>query len=319
MELAAKKIFITGGKGFLGGHLCQRYAAEGAEVFVLGRDQCDLRDPTAVERAFAEIRPDIVVHAAGFLGGIHFSRLYPAEVFLNNLHIGLNVLEMSRKYEVEKLVNIGSACVYSDLLAGPFREEEMMNARMHPSVQYYGFSKQALYLGGKAMKEQYGLNSIHLVLANLYGPGDKFDPELSHVVSSMIPRFYEAARQKAPEVVCWGSGNTVREFLYVEDCADAVTLATQRHEDPEPLNVGEGKGMTIRELARQIAQACGFEGRIVWDASLPDGASYKVIDTAKMKSVLGWEAKTSFQEGLEKTVAWFGQHYEEWLKRRKHD
>lgn len=319
MNLTGKKIFITGGKGFLGQHLLGRFTEEGAEVFILGRDQCDLRDKPSVDRAFAKLQPDIVVHAAGFLGGVHFSRLYPAEVFLNNLQIGCNILEMSQKHKVKKLVNIGSACVYSDLLAGPFQEEEMMKARMHPSVQYYGFSKLALYLGGKAFKEQYGLTSIHLVLANLYGPGDKFDPELSHVVSSMIPRFYEAARKNLAEVVCWGTGKTIREFLYVEDCAEAIVLATKLHEEVEPLNVGVGEGITIKELAETIQEVTGFKGRIVWDTAVPDGAGYKVVDTAKMKSLLGWESTTSFEIGLQKTVDWFDQHYEEWLTRRKHE
>src|SRR3989338_8666962 len=225
-SLKAKKIFVTGGGGFLGKPLVERLGKAGAEVFSLSRAECDLTEKGAVERAFQDIRPDIVVHAAGFLGGVHFSRLYPGDVFLKNLQIACNVFEACRKYTVQKLVNIGSACVYSDKLEGPFKEEEMLKAPMHPSVQYYGFSKLALYYGGRAFKEQWGLNSIHLVLANLYGPADKFDPDLSHVVSSMIPKFYDAARKNRSEVVCWGTGKTIREFLYVEDCAEAVVRAT---------------------------------------------------------------------------------------------
>lgn len=299
----------------MGRVLERRFTAAGADVRALGREACDLRSAEAVERTFASVRPDIVIHAAGFLGGVHFSRLYPAEVFLNNLQIACNILAASQKHRVEKLVNIGSACVYSDQLEGPFKETEMLSRPMHPSVQYYGFSKLALLMGAKAFKEQYGLSAIHLVPANLYGPGDKFDPQLSHVVSSMIPRFYEAALRKDPEVVCWGTGKTVREFLYVEDCAEATVRATLLYNDVEPLNLGVGYGMTIKELAEAIQEATGFQGRIVWDTTLPDGAGYKIVDITKMKRVLEWEPKTTFSEGLKKTVEGFGKNYDEWKRR----
>lgn len=317
MNISGKKVLITGGRGFLGRVLERRFAAAGAQVRALGREDCDLRNAEAVKQTFASVRPDIVIHAAGFLGGVHFSRLYPAEVFLNNLQIACNILAASQKHRVEKLVNIGSACVYSDQLEGPFKETEILSKPMHSSVQYYGFSKLALIMGAKAFKEQYGLSAIHLVAANLYGPGDKFDPQLSHVVSSMIPRFYEAALRKDPEVVCWGTGKTVREFLYVEDCAEAVVRATQLYNDVEPLNVGIGFGMTIKELAEAIKEAAGFQGRIVWDANIPDGAGYKVVDITKMKAALDWEPATKFPEGLKKTIAWFGKNYNEWKRRQK--
>lgn len=317
MNLSEKKVLITGGRGFLGRILERRFRAEGAQVLALGREECDLRNGEAVERMFASNRPDIVIHAAGFLGGVHFSRLYPAEVFLNNLQIACNILAASQKHRVEKLVNIGSACVYSDQLEGPFKETDLLSKPMHPSVQYYGFSKLALLMGAKAFREQYGLQAIHLVPANLYGPGDKFDPQLSHVVSSMIPRFYEAALRNEPEVVCWGSGKTVREFLYVEDCAEATVRATRLYNDVEPLNVGVGYGMMIKELAEAIKAATGFQGRIVWDTTIPDGAGYKIVDITKMKRVLEWEPQTSFAEGLKKTIAWFGKNYSEWKRRQK--
>jgi GDP-L-fucose synthase len=266
-----------------------------------------------VERAFLEIKPDIVVHAAGFLGGINFSRLYPGDVFLKNLQIACNVLEMTRKHRVKKLVNIGSACVYSDQLKGPFKEEDMMALPMHPSVQYYGFSKQALYLGGRAFSEQFRQNSIHLVLTNLYGPGDKFDPELSHVVSSMIPKFYDAMKKGNPEVICWGSGNTVREFLYVEDCAEAILRATESYNNIEPLNIGVGEGITMRNLAELIKKVTKYDGKIVWDTSKPDGATYKVVDSSKAHAQLNWVPPTSFENGIRKTVSWFSEYYEKWL------
>lgn len=315
MNLSGKKVLITGGNGFLGRRLIDRFRRAGSEVSAPGRSECDLTRREAVDSVVAATRPDIVIHAAGFLGGIHFSRLYPADVFLRNLQMACNILETSAKHGVRKLVNIGSACVYSDQLEGPFRETEMMALPMHPSVQYYGFSKQALYLGGRAFKEQFKLNSIHLVLANLYGPADKFDPELSHVVSSMIPKFFHAAKTGQREVVCWGTGKTVREFLYVDDCADAVLRATERYDEVEPLNLGVGTGITIGELAELIRQATGFGGAIVWDTTKPDGAGYKVVDITKMRLRLDWSPATSFEEGLRKTVDWFAGHYADWASK----
>lgn len=317
MEIQGKKIFVTGGRGFLGKHLIPQFQKAGAEVLAPSHAQLDLTRGDALDRAFAEFQPDIVIHAAGFLGGVHFSRLYPADVLIQNLQMVCNVLAMAVKHKIKKLVNIGSACVYSDQLPGPFQEKDILSQPMHESVQYYGFSKLALLLGGKALQAQHQVPSIHLVLANLYGPGDKFDPELSHVVSSMIPKFYEAARYQKPEVVCWGTGQTVREFLYVEDCAEAVVKATQLYEEGEPLNIGEGKGITMKELAETIKEAVGFKGRIVWDTSIPDGARYKVVDISRMRRFLRWEPQTPFSEGLKKTVQWFEQHYSEWLEKRK--
>ena len=319
MKVNGKSVLITGGRGFLGNFLVERFTKAGSKVFAPARAQCDLTQREAVERTFDDVRPDIVVHAAGFLGGIHFSRLYPADVFLKNLQITCHILEMANKFRVGKLVNVGSACVYSDRLAGPFKEADMLSLPMHSSVQYYGFSKQALHFGGQAFREQFGLNSIHLVLANLYGPGDKFDPELSHVVSSMIPKFYHAMKTGKREVVCWGTGKTVREFLYVEDCADAILRATEGYDEAEPLNIGVGSGIKIRELAELIKGATGFEGRITWDKTKPDGAGYKVVDISRLRSAFGWSPPTAFEQGLKKTVDWFAAHYDEWILHRKTD
>lgn len=317
MNLQGKKVLLTGGHGFLGKYLTARFTDAGATVTAPTRAECDLTRREDVETAFVGSRPDVVVHAAGFLGGIHFSRLYPADVFLRNLQMTCHILEMANKYQVGKLVNIGSACVYSDQLQGPFKEADMLALPMHPSVAYYGFSKQALYFGGRAFSEQFDLNSIHLIPANLYGPGDKFDPQLSHVVSSMIPKFYDAAATGQPEVVCWGTGKTVREFLYVEDCADAVLRATERYDETEPLNLGVGTGMTMRELAELIAAVTGFKGKIVWDTSKPDGAMYKVVDTTRASARLDWTPRTSFEAGLRNTVSWFAQHYPQWAARHR--
>lgn len=319
MQIYGKNVLITGGQGFLGKQLATRFKRGGGIVFALDHSQYDLTQREAVELAFSDIKPDIVIHAAGFLGGIHFSRLYPADVFLKNLQMACHIFEMANKYKILKLVNIGSACVYSDQLEGPFREEDMLALPMHSSVQYYGFSKLALYFGGRAFREQFGLNSIHLIPANLYGPGDKFDPELSHVVSSMIPKFYDAMRTDKSEVVCWGSGNTVREFLYVEDCAEAVFRATEIYDEPEPLNIGSGDGITMRALAELIAKTTGFKGMTVWDTEKPDGAAYKVIDSSRARNLLKWSPSTSFEVGMMNTVKWFSEYYEKWLALHKNE
>ena len=220
-----------------------------------------------------------------------------------------NILEMADSFGVSKLVNIGSACVYSDQLQGPFKEEDVLSLPMHESVRNYGFSKLALYLGGLAFQEQSALNAIHLIPANLYGPRDKFDPELSHVVSSMIPKFYEAKVTGAPSVQCWGTGSTIREFVYVEDCADAIVLATEKYDTPAPLNIGVGHGISIKELAETIKMAVGYTGEIDWDISKPDGAGYKVLDISRIQNELGWKPKTSFEAGMQKTVEWFATYH----------
>ena len=310
MELAGARILVTGGAGFLGKYLVEKFSERGAIVMAPRSADHDLVDREQVKSLFADTNPSIVVHAAGFLGGINFSRLYPAKVFLRNLQMACNILEMADSFGVSKLVNIGSACVYSDQLQGPFKEEDVLSLPMHESVRNYGFSKLALYLGGLAFQEQSALNAIHLIPANLYGPRDKFDPELSHVVSSMIPKFYEAKVAGAPSVQCWGTGSTIREFVYVEDCADAVVLATEKYDKPAPLNIGVGHGISIKDLAETIKMAVGYSGEIDWDISKPDGAGYKVLDITRIQNELGWKPETPFETGMQKTVEWFVAYHD---------
>jgi len=309
MELAGTRVLVTGGTGFLGKYLVEKFSERGAVVIAPRSADYDLVDREQVKSLFADTNSSIVVHAAGFLGGINFSRLYPAKVFLRNLQMACNILEMADSFGVSKLVNIGSACVSSEQLQGPFKEEDVLSLPMHESVRNYGFSKLALYLGGLAFQEQSALNTIHLIPANLYGPRDKFDPELSHVVSSMIPKFYEAKVTGAPSVQCWGTGSTIREFVYVEDCADAIVLATEKYDTPVPLNIGVGHGISIKELAETIKMAVAYTGEIDWDLSKPDGAGYKVLDISRIQNELGWRPETSFEAGVQKTVEWFATYH----------
>jgi GDP-L-fucose synthase len=300
-----RRVLVTGGAGFLGRQIVGLLGARGAEVLAPRKSDCDLTRAEAVHTVFREGRPDCVIHAAADVGGIGYNGIAPADIFQNNLRMAVNLLEAARHHPVEKLVLVGSACAYPGTVAGRMREEEFEAGPMHPSVEVYGFSKRALYTGAKAFRRQYGLQSIFLLLTNLYGPGDKFDPRESHVVAALIRKFVEARRQGAGEVVCWGSGRPTREFMYVEDCARAILRAAEIYADPEPLNIGTGEGTTIRELAETVWEVSRYAGRIVWDTSMPDGAMYKVLDVSRMRAILGLEPTVSLREGLRRTVAWY--------------
>ncbi|MCK4282899.1 MAG: NAD-dependent epimerase/dehydratase family protein, partial [Candidatus Brocadiae bacterium] len=274
--------------------------------------ECDLTRYEEAARLFADVRPEIVVHAAADVGGIGYNRLYPADIFRNNLLMACNVLEACRRHSVavrrpgvQKLVIVGSSCAYPGEVPATMREADFLAGPMHPSVECYGFSKRALYLGAKAYGEQFGLNSIFLLVTNMYGPHDKFDPKESHVVAALVRKFVEACDSGDPAVECWGTGAPVREFLYVEDCAEAVLRAAERYEGPDPLNVGTGIGTSIRELAETIARITEFDGEVCWDATKPDGAMKKVLDVSRMVEALDWSPPTGLEEGLGRTIEWY--------------
>jgi GDP-L-fucose synthase len=302
--LKGKRICLTGGSGFLGTNIKEYLRENGIEFSCPTRAEYDLTRPEDTERMLAKMHPDIILHAAADVGGIGYNRLYPADIFRNNLRMAVNILDAAARHKVAKCVLIGSACAYPGETQGKLKEDEFLNGPMHESVEVYGFSKRALYLGAKAYRKQYGLNSIFLLLTNLYGPHDKFDPSESHVVAALIRKFMEAARDNLPEVVCWGTGKPVREFLYSRDCAEAICLAAEKYNSPEPLNIGTGVGTTIQELAELLRRATGYKGNIRWDASKPDGAMKKVLDVSRMKLFLGWEPQTSLEDGLRKTIEW---------------
>lgn len=308
MQVQGKTVLVTGGGGFLGTHLVSHLEQSGAEVCAPPSADYDLVRYEEADRALARFRPAIVVHAAADVGGIGYNRLYPADIFRNNLLMSCNVLEACRRNNVEKLVVIGSACAYPGEVTGTLREADFLTGPMHPSVECYGLSKRALYLGAKAYREQHGLNSILLVLTNLYGPHDKFDPEESHVVAALIRKFVEAVENAEPAVECWGTGAPIREFLYAGDCAEAVLRAAERYDGLEPLNIGTGTGTSIKELAELTARITGFTGEVRWDTTRPDGAMKKVLDVSRMVEVLDWSPPTSLEEGLRKTIQWYRQN-----------
>ena len=307
MELTGKRVLITGGSGFLGRHLTNLFKERDCRLFTPRSQECDLTQFDTTSRMFEEFRPQVVVHAAVVSGRLEYQQLYPADIFRSNLQMATNILEMSHRAGVEKLVIIGSDSAYPGSLTGPLREEDLFNGPMHPSVAYYGFSKRALYLGARAYQEQFGLRSISLVLTSLYGPGDRFNEE-GHVIPSLIRRFTDAVDGGEEEVACWGTGNPVRDFLHVEDCAEAVLRATEVYDDVQPLNIGGGKDTRIRDLADIIGEVCCFRGRIVWDTTKPDGIMYKVLDTSNMRAALNWQPKTTLREGIVRVVDWFRAH-----------
>jgi nucleoside-diphosphate-sugar epimerase len=300
-----KRVLVTGGQGFLGTHLVTLLEREGAEVTTTRSLHHDLTREEAMCAAFRESRAEYVFHAAADVGGIGYNRLSPADIFRNNTRMAVNVLEASRRFPVRKVVMIGSACAYPGEVDGLMSEADFLAGPMHESVEVYGFSKRALYLGGKAYRSQYGVNAIFLLLTNLYGPHDKYDEKESHVVAALVSKFVEAKREGAPEVVCWGTGRPVREFMYAEDCARAILRAGEVYDESDPLNIGTGVGTTIRELAEALKEATGYAGRIVWDDSKPDGAMRKVLDVTRMREALDPPPPTPLREGLAKTVAWY--------------
>lgn len=309
-----KKVFVTGGSGFLGTHIVNVLNKSGAKVFSPRSKEYDLTDMKQVLDAFDTFNPNVVIHAAADVGGIGYNRISPADIFRNNLSMAVNILDACQKNNIEKVTLIGSACAYPGEVSGYMQEKDFQSGPMHESVEVYGLSKRALYLGSKAYKKQYGLKSIFLILTNLYGPYDKYDEKESHVVAALVRKFVEATESNSPFVKCWGTGNPVREFMYAEDCANAIIRSAEVYEGDDPLNIGTGIGTTIKELAETLQEVTGFQGKIIWDSSMPDGAMYKVLDTSRMKKYLGAINITSLKDGLQKTVEWYRSVEPEILK-----
>jgi GDP-L-fucose synthase len=298
------RVLVTGGAGFLGSHLAERLEAGGDEVFAARRRDFDLTRWEDAERLFAEARPERVFHLAAEVGGIGANLANPGRYWYANLMMGAHVLELSRLAGVEKLVVVGTVCAYPKLTPVPFREESLWDGYPEETNAPYGVAKKTILVGAQAYRTQYGLDSIFLLPTNLYGPRDRFHPTNAHVIPDLIRKMIDSP----DEVVLWGDGTPTREFLYVDDCVDGLVLAAERYDGGEPVNLGAAKEISIRELAELVADVTGFEGRIEWDSTKPNGQPRRSVDGGRARELFGFEAKTPLREGLERTVAWYREH-----------
>jgi GDP-L-fucose synthase len=305
LNLTSKRVVVTGGSGFLGRHVVAALGRRGASVLVPRKAQFNLRRESDVERMYAALRPDVVVHLAAVVGGIGANRESPGQFFFENVMIGALVMEHARLAGVEKFVGVGTICSYPKLAPVPFLEGDLWNGYPEETNAPYGIAKKMLLVQGQAYRAQYGFNAVHLLPVNLYGPHDNFDPRSSHVIPALIRKCVEAVETGASEVVCWGTGNATREFLYVEDAAEAIALATERYDDSEPVNIGAGFEIGIRELAELIAELTGFTGRLTFDRSKPDGQPRRMLDVTRARDSFGFTASTPFHEGLRRTIDWY--------------
>jgi len=306
-----RRVVVTGGTGFLGSFVVERLRERGAtEVFVPRSKDYDLRHLDATQRMLREAKPDIAIHLAARVGGIGANRAYPAEFFYDNLMMSVSLFHECWRFGVEKFVAIGTVCAYPKFTSVPFKEETLWDGYPEETNAPYGLGKKMLLVQSQAYRQQYGYNSIFLLPTNLYGPGDKFDLETSHVIPALIRKCIEAKERGDNHIVVWGTGKPTREFLYVEDAAEGILLATERYNESGPVNLGSGMEISIKDLVHLIAQLTGFEGEIVWDTSKPDGQPRRCLDTSKAERLFGFRAGTPFEEGLRRTVQWYEQTLE---------
>ena len=301
-----KRLTITGGKGFLGKHLVRKFRERGfANIQVGDLPEYNLVDRDSVKRLYDDTRPDIVVHLAAKVGGIGFNQENPASLFYDNLMMGVQLLHEGHLHGIEKFVAIGTICAYPKFTPVPFREEDLWNGYPEETNAPYGLAKKMMLVQSQAYRQQYGFNSIFLLPVNLYGPGDNFDPRSSHVIPALIKKCVDAIDRGEDEIVVWGTGKATREFFYVEDAAEAIVLATETFNKSEPVNIGPGFEISIRDLVTLIAELTGFQGKITWDAAKPDGQPRRMLDTGRAFREFGFRAKTGFRDGLEKTIGWY--------------
>ncbi len=299
------RVLVTGGGGFLGSHLVERLERDGHEVVAARSVDYDLTSMEDAARMFADAEPELVFHLAAEVGGIGANRSNPGRYWYANLMMGAHVLEQARVHGTPKLVLAGTICAYPKLAPVPFHEEDLWNGYPEETNAPYGIAKKALLVGAQAYREQYGTNAIFLLPVNLYGPRDNFDLETSHVIPALIRKMIEAQERGERQIVLWGDGTPTREFLHVEDCAEAMALAAARYDGPDPVNLGTGEEIAIRDLAALIAELTGYEGEIVWDTSKPNGQPRRRLDTSRAEALFGFSARVGLREGIERTVAWF--------------
>ena len=304
MDLKNKRILVTGGAGFLGSFVVEQLEKLSARVVVFRSHDFDLTKQERCARVF-RYEYDIVIHLAGRVGGIGLNKARPAELFYNNMLMGINVLEASLFANVKKFVLIGTVCSYPKNTPVPFKEEDLWSGYPEETNAPYGIAKKALFEMARAYRQQYGFNAICLLPVNLYGPRDHFEPEKSHVIPALIKKVADAQKNGQDFIEVWGTGNASREFLYVEDAAEAIVLATQHYDKAAPVNIGAGFEITIRELVEKICRIMDFKGETRWDATKPDGQPRRCLDVSRAEKEFGFKAKTDFDEGLEKTISWY--------------
>lgn len=301
-----KRITITGGRGFLGTHLIRAFEARGyRHILVADLPEYNLIDPEGIRRLYDEQRPDIVIHLAAKVGGIGFNQENPGSLFYENIMMGIPLLHEGFLRKVSKFVALGTICAYPKFAPVPFREEDLWNGYPEETNAPYGLAKKMMLVQSQSYRQQYGFNSIFLLPVNLYGPGDNFDPRSSHVIPALIKKCVDAVRQGEEEIIVWGTGEATREFFYVEDAAEAIVLATEKYDKSDPVNIGAGFEISIRDLVALIVELTGFMGRIVWDTTKPDGQPRRMLDTTRALDEFGFRARTDFRAGLTKTIAWY--------------
>ncbi|OGW75934.1 MAG: GDP-fucose synthetase [Omnitrophica bacterium RBG_13_46_9] len=305
-----KRVLVTGGKGFLGSYVVARLKELGCgNIFVPESKNYDLVNMEAVKRVYKDSKPSFVIHLAARVGGIGANRADPSGFFYDNLMMGTQLMEEGRKLGVEKFVVLGTICSYPKFAPLPFKEKDLWNGYPEETNAPYGLAKKIHLVQAMAYRQQYGFNAIFLLPVNLYGPGDNFDSETSHVIPAVIKKCFDAIKEKRDEIIAWGTGEPTREFLYVKDCAEAILLATEKYNKPDPVNIGAGFEISIKDLVGMIAAETGFKGKILWDASKPDGQPRRMLDTSKARAEFGFIADTPLKEGLKKTVEWYKNTY----------